>query len=87
MLNKIYPPELQLPKALRCSFRNLLLDLHVSISNVFMYPKIILNRDDIEFDKVNFRFSDGDFPFFNSDLAVRALHSCITWLCSHNLTA
>ena len=35
-------------------------DLHLSISNVFISSKIYDKRDDLDFDKVNFPFLDGD---------------------------
>ena len=37
-----------------------LLDLHLSISNVFVSSKIYDKRDDFDFDIVNFPFLDGD---------------------------
>ena len=56
MVNRIYPPELQLNKA------NTSLDLHLSISNGFVSSKIYDKRDDFDFDIVNFPFLDGDVP-------------------------
>ena len=38
------------------------MDLHLSISNVFVSSKIYDKRDDFDFDIVNFPFLDGDFP-------------------------
>ena len=38
------------------------LDLHLSISNGFVLSKIHDNRDDFDFDIVNFPFLDGDVP-------------------------
>ena len=38
------------------------LDLHLSISNVFVSSKIYDKRDDFDFDIVNFPFLDGDVP-------------------------
>ena len=38
------------------------MDLHLSISNGFVYSKIYDNRDDFEVDVINFPFLDGDVP-------------------------
>ena len=38
------------------------MDLHLSISNGFVPPKIYDKRDDFDFDIVNFPFLDGDVP-------------------------
>ena len=38
------------------------LDLHLSISDGFVETKIYDNRDDFDFDIVNFSFLDGDVP-------------------------
>ena len=38
------------------------MDLHLSISNGFVSPKIYDKRDDFDFDIVNFPFLDGDVP-------------------------
>ena len=58
MVNRFYPPELQLNKA------NTLIPkhLHLSISNGFVSSKIYDKRDDFDFDIVNFPFLDGDIP-------------------------
>ena len=64
MVNRIYPPELQLnnwklkPLDTEAPF----LDLHLCISNGFFSPKINDKRDDFDFDIVNFPFLDGDVP-------------------------
>ena len=42
------------------------LDLHLSTSNVFVSSKIDDNRDDFDFDIVNFPFLDGDVPHSTS---------------------
>ena len=38
------------------------MDLHVSISDDFVKPKIYDKRDNLDFDIVNFPFLDGDVP-------------------------
>ena len=62
MVNHIYPPELQLNKANTSDTEAPFLDLHSSISNGFVLSKINDNRDDFDFDIVNFPFLDGDVP-------------------------
>ena len=62
MINRIYPPELQLNKANTSDTETPLLDLHLSISNGFVSSKIYDNRDDFDFDIVTFSFLDGDIP-------------------------
>ena len=62
MVNRIYPPELQLNKANTSDTEALFLDLHLSISNGFVSSKIYDKRDDFDFDIVNFPFLDGDVP-------------------------
>ena len=62
MVNRFYPPELQLNKANTSDTEAPFLDLHLSISNVFVSSKIYDNRDDFDFDIVNFPFLDGDVP-------------------------
>ena len=56
----VYPPELQLSKANASDTEAPFLDLHLSISNGFVSSKMFDKRDDFDFDKVNFPFSDGD---------------------------
>ena len=60
MVNQIYPLELQLNKANTSDTEAPFLDLHLSISNDFVSPKIYDKRDDFDFDIVNFPFLDGD---------------------------
>ena len=60
MVNRIYPPELQLNKANASDTEAPFLDLHLSISNGFVSSKIHDKRDDFDFDIVNFPFLDGD---------------------------
>ena len=62
MVKQIYPPELQLNKANNTDTEAPLLDLHLSIANVFVSPKIYDKHDDFDFDIVNFPFLDGDVP-------------------------
>ena len=62
MVNRIYPPELQLNKANIFDTEAPFLDLHLSISNGFVSSKIYDKRDDFDFDIVNFPFLDGDVP-------------------------
>ena len=62
MVNRIYPPELQLNKANTSDTEAPFLDLHLSISNGFVSSKIYDKRDDFDFDIVNFSFLDGDVP-------------------------
>ena len=58
MVNRIYPPELQLNKANTSDTEAPFLDLHLSISNGFVSSKLYDKRND--FDKVNFPILDGD---------------------------
>ena len=62
MVNRIYPPELQLNKANTSDTEAPFLDLNLSISKFvsFVSCKIYDKRDD--FDIVNFPFLDGDVP-------------------------
>ena len=62
MVNQIYPPELQLNKVNASDTEAPFLDLHLSVSNGFVSTKIYDNRDDFDFDIVNFPFLDGDVP-------------------------
>ena len=62
MVNRIYPPELQLNKANTSDTEAPFLDLHLSISNGLVSSKIYNKRDDFDFDIVNFPFLDGDVP-------------------------
>ena len=62
MVDRIYPPELQLNKANIADTEAPFLDLHLSISNGFVSFKIYDKRDEFDFDIVNFPFLDGDVP-------------------------
>ena len=60
MVNRIYPPELQLNKANTSDTEAPF--LHLSVSNGFVSSKIYDKRDAFVFDIVNFPFLDGDVP-------------------------
>ena len=62
MVNRIYPPELQLNKVNTSDIGALFLDLHLSISNGFVSSKIYCKHDGFDFDIVNFPFLYGDVP-------------------------
>ena len=62
MVNRIYPPELQLNKANTSDTEAPFLDLHLSISNGIVSSKVFDKRDDFDFDIVNFPFLDGGVP-------------------------
>ena len=62
IVNQIYPPELKLNKANTSDTEAAFLALHLSISNGFVSSKIYDDRDDFDFDIVNFPFLDGDVP-------------------------
>ena len=62
MVNRIYPPELQLNKAYTSDTEAPFLDLHLSISNGFVSSKIYDKRDVFDFDIVKFSFLDGEVP-------------------------
>ena len=62
IVNRIYPPELQLNKANTSDIEAPFLDLHLSISNGFVSSKIYDKRNDFDFEVVNFPFLDGDVP-------------------------
>ena len=55
--------SLDIPTELQdCLYEYPVLDLHLSISNGFVSSKIYDNRDDFDFDIVNFPFLDGCVP-------------------------
>ena len=62
MVNRFYPPELQLNKANVSDTEASFFDLHLSISDGFVKTKFYDKRDDFDFDIVNFPFLDGDVP-------------------------
>ena len=75
MVNRIYPPELQLNKANTSDTEAPFLGLHLSISNGFVSSKIYDKRDDFDFDIVNFPFLDGDVPCSTSYGVYISQHS------------
>ena len=62
MLSQICPSELQLNKANTMDTEATFFDLHLSISNEIVSPKIYDKRDDFDFEIVNYPFLDGDVP-------------------------
>ena len=66
MVNRIFPPEVQLNKTNTADTEAPFLVLHSSISNRFVSSKIYDKRDDFDFDIVNFPFLDGDVHRFTS---------------------
>ena len=60
IVNGISPSELQLNMAKMSDAEASFLDLHLSISHGFVKTKVYDNRDDFDFDIVNFPFVDGD---------------------------
>ena len=62
MVNRIYPPELQINKANISDTDAPFLGLHLSISNGFVSSKIYDTRDDFDFDIGKLPFLDGDVP-------------------------
>ena len=68
MVNRIYPPELQLNKPNTSDTEAPFLDLHLSVSNGFVSSKIYDKRDDFDFDIVNFPF----FFFYFRDVPSSA---------------
>ena len=61
-VSQIYPSELQLNKANTSDTEVAFLDLHLSISNDIVSTKIYDERDDFDFEIVNFPFLDVDVP-------------------------
>ena len=59
---KIYPSELQLNKTNTSDTEAAFLDLHLSISNDIVSTKNNDERDNFDFEIVNFPFLDGDVP-------------------------
>ena len=60
LVNRIYPPELQLNNTNTADTEAPFLDLYLSISNGFVSSKIYDKPDDFDFDIVNFPFLDSD---------------------------
>ena len=83
MVNRIYPPELQLNKANTSNTEAPFLDLHLSISNGFFSSKIYDKRDDFDVDIVNFPFLDGDVSrSISYGVYILNLFSLLECLCS-----
>ena len=59
MVHRIYPAELQLNKANASDTEAAFLDLNLSIHNDTVSTKMYDERDDFDFDIVNFPFLDG----------------------------
>ena len=83
MVNRIYPPELQLNKANTSDTEAPFLNLHLSFSNGFVSSKIYDKRDDFDFDIVNFPFLDGDVPRRPSFGVYISQHIRFARVCSH----
>ena len=65
------------------------LDLHLSISNSFVSSKIYDKRGDIDFDKVNFPFLNGDVthrPSYGVYIYISACRICSSKYCPVLLT-
>ena len=62
MVGQIYPTELQLNKTNSSDTEAPFLDLNLSITNGIVSSKIYDNRDDFNFEIVNFPFLDGNVP-------------------------
>ena len=93
MVNRIYPPELQLNKANTSDTEAPFLDLHLSVSNGFVSFKIYDKRDDFDFHIVNLPFLDADVPrstsygvydpssfFMNVFIALKGTHFWILFV-------
>ena len=65
MVNRIYPSEPRLNKDNVSDTEVSFLDLHLSISDGFVETKIHENRDDFDFNIMNFAFLDSDVPRSN----------------------
>ena len=81
MVNHSYPSKLQLNKANVSYTEASSLDLHLSISNVFVKTRIFNKRDDFDYEIVNFPFLDGDVPHSTS-YGVRFLNLFVFLECS-----
>ena len=62
VVNRIYPPELQLSRAGAADTEAPFLGLRLSVSNGFVSSKVCGGRDDFDFGVVGFPFLDGDVP-------------------------
>ena len=70
MVNRIYPPELQLNKANTSDTVTPFFELHLSILNGLVSSKIYDKRDNFDFDIEIFHFWMGRSPFY----LLRGLH-------------
>ena len=82
MVNRIYPPELQLNKANTSDIEAPFLDLHLSFSNGFVSSKIYDKRDDFDFDIVNFTFFVLPLTGFTFLNLFGLLECLVMWLIS-----
>ena len=80
MVGQIYPTELQLNKANSSDTEALILDLNLSITNGIVSSKFYDNRDDFNFEIVNFPFLDGDIPMVYIFLSLFVLQECVLML-------
>ena len=62
IVSQIYPSELKFNKAYTSDTEAAFLDLHLSISNDIVSPKIYDKPDNFDFEILNFPFLDGDVP-------------------------
>ena len=62
-MNRIYPTEPQLNRAIFFDTDAPFLDLNLCISNGTVSTKVYDKQDDFDFDIVNFPFLDGDVPW------------------------
>ena len=78
MVDRIYSPQLQLNKANEFDTKAFLVDLHLSISSEFVSFKIYDERDNFDFDIINFLLLDDDvsrstsYEFYISQLIIFA---------------
>ena len=83
MVNRIYPPELQLNKAKNSNTEAPFWGLHLSISNGFVSSKIYDKRHDFDFDIVNFPYLDADVPRSTSNRVYISQLIRFARVCSH----
>ena len=82
MVNRIYPPELQLNKAYTSDTDAPFLKIHLSISIGFVSSNIYDKRDDFDFDIGIFPFLDGGLPRHPSYVYISQLIR-FARVCSH----
>ena len=83
MVSQIYPTELQLNKANSSDTEAPFLDLNLSITNGIDSSKIDDQRDDFNFEIVNFSFLDGDVPRSPSYGVYISQHIRFARVCSY----